>query len=78
MSRPRRTASACTGLFLFCAVTSTALAGCLKVPTDGSDEPETGTKAPKTADEVLSTATSSRSAATRRCARSRSAPSSRA
>ena len=54
MSRLRRTASACTGLFLFCAVTSTALAGCLKVPTDGSDEPETANKAPTTADEVLS------------------------
>ncbi len=53
MSRPRRTLSACTGLFLFCAVGSAALAGCLKVPTD-TDEPEGTVKAPKAPDEVLS------------------------
>lgn len=53
MSRPRRTASACTCLFLFCAASSLALAGCLKVPADGTEEPG-GVKAPATADEVLS------------------------
>jgi hypothetical protein len=53
MSRPRRTLSACTGLFLFCAVGSAALAGCLKVPTD-TDEPEGTVKAPKAPEEVLS------------------------
>lgn len=53
MSRPRRTASARTGLFLSCAVALTAPAGCLKVPADGADEPTDGQKAPTTAQEVL-------------------------
>ncbi|MBL9104505.1 MAG: retropepsin-like domain-containing protein [Myxococcales bacterium] len=52
MSRPRRPLTARTGLFLTCVLATGALAGCLKVPTDGTDEPGAD-KAPASAQEVL-------------------------